>query len=102
MFLYDTFRAIRSVTGKSIPVYCFQSLYAAPTIRIFGPEKLGGFGNTQAKARIQIEATGRKMEDVLDEVGRPVLTPIVSNNLTLDIPYAGRGHREIAWTITSV
>ena len=90
------------MTGKSIPVYCFQTICAAPTIRMFGPEKLGGFGNTQAKARIQIEATGRKMEDVLDEVRRLVLTPIVSDNLTLDIPYAGRDHREVAWTITSV
>jgi hypothetical protein len=33
-----------------------------------GPEKFGGFGDVEAKARAQAEATGGKLEDIIDEV----------------------------------
>jgi hypothetical protein len=33
-----------------------------------GPEKFGGLGDVPAAARIEADKTGRKYEDVLDEV----------------------------------
>ena len=33
-----------------------------------GPEEFGGFGDVENKARVQAEATGRKLEEVIDEV----------------------------------
>jgi hypothetical protein len=38
-------------------------------LHMSGPEKFGGFGDVQTKARVQAEATGRKLEDVIDDVG---------------------------------
>ncbi|KAF8519854.1 hypothetical protein JB92DRAFT_1967473 [Gautieria morchelliformis] len=38
-------------------------------LHILGPEELGGFGEVPTKARAQAEATGRKLEDVMEEEG---------------------------------
>ena len=59
---------IRSVTGKNIPVYVWDTGYAASSLKMLAPEKYGGFGDVETKARIEAEATGRNVEDVIDEV----------------------------------
>jgi hypothetical protein len=56
------------VTERSIPVFAWGSTYASYTLFIMGPEKFGGFGDVSAKARTQAEATGRNIEDIVDEV----------------------------------
>ena len=57
------------MTGKTIPVFTWSTTFAAFGLHVMGPEKLGGFGDVATKAQIQAEATGRKLEDVIDEVG---------------------------------
>ena len=68
-FLLPTLRHIRSVTYKTIPIFTWSTTSAAFALHVMGPEKLGGFGDVATKAHIQAEATGRKLEDVIDEVG---------------------------------
>ena len=45
-------------------------------IPLFGPERIGGIGNKSLKARAEADATGRKYEEVLDEVSFFVLMPL--------------------------
>ena len=58
------------MTGKTIPIFAWSATFALFALHVMGPEKLGGFGDVATKARIQAEATGRKLEDVIYEVGR--------------------------------
>lgn len=57
------------MTGKTIPVFAWNAASAAPALHFSGPEKFGGFGDVTTKARTQAEATGRNVEDLIDEVG---------------------------------
>ena len=68
-FLLPTLQHIRSVTGKTIPIFTWSTTFAAFTLRVMGLEKFGGFGDVATKAHIQAEATGRILADVIDEVG---------------------------------
>ncbi|KAF8518320.1 UDP-Glycosyltransferase/glycogen phosphorylase [Gautieria morchelliformis] len=70
-FLLPILQHIRSVTGRSIPVLAWGSPYASFTLAVMGPEKFGGFGDVEAKARTQAEATGRKLDDIIDELYHP-------------------------------
>ena len=74
--LSDVFQAIRSLTGKSISAYCFEANSVISTIPFLGPERLGGMGNKSLKAHTEADATGRKYEEVLDEVSFFVLMPL--------------------------
>jgi hypothetical protein len=38
------------------------------TLRLFGPEELGGIGDVLAKARAVVEQTGRDEKEVIEEV----------------------------------
>ncbi|KAF8479891.1 UDP-Glycosyltransferase/glycogen phosphorylase [Gautieria morchelliformis] len=71
---------IRSVTGRSIPVFAWGSTYASFTLFMMGPEIFGGFGDVPAKARMQAEATGRKLEDIVNELYNP------SNGNLVNVP----------------
>ena len=42
-------QSIRSITGRSIPVYAWQSGAASEIIYQFGPESLGGGGDLRKK-----------------------------------------------------
>ncbi|KAF8459776.1 UDP-Glycosyltransferase/glycogen phosphorylase [Gautieria morchelliformis] len=70
-FLLPILQHIRSVTRRSIPVLAWSAPYASYTLAIAGPEKFGGFGDVEAKARTQAEATGRKLDDIMDELYYP-------------------------------
>jgi hypothetical protein len=56
------------VTGKTIPAFAWNTGYAPATLRILAPEKYGGIGDVATKAQIEAEATGRNVEEVIDEV----------------------------------
>ncbi|KAF8532238.1 hypothetical protein JB92DRAFT_2824538 [Gautieria morchelliformis] len=44
------------------------SPYASFTLPVIGPEKVVVFGDVEAKVRMQAEATGGKLDDIIDEV----------------------------------
>jgi hypothetical protein len=56
------------VTGKTIPVLAWNAGYAPSTLRIIAPEKYGGFGDVKTKAKVEAEATGRNVEEIIDKV----------------------------------
>jgi len=67
-FLFPALMAIRALTGRTVPVLAWDSGAAFYTLRLFCPEELGGLGDISAKARMLAEATGRKVEEIADEV----------------------------------
>jgi len=77
-FLLQILQKIRAATGKSIPVYGWDSSYASTSLRIMAPEEFGGFGDTESQARGQAEMTGRKFEDVLNELYHPTIGKVVN------------------------
>lgn len=67
-FLVPVLSAIRVITGKTVPVLAWDSGAAFATLRLFGPEELGGLGDLPAKANLLAEATGRDIREVIHEV----------------------------------
>jgi len=62
---------IHSITGNSIPVLSWITISAASTLRLYGPENLGGFGNVAANSIEESQRTGKKVEDIADEASLP-------------------------------
>ena len=67
--------AIRAQTGLSVPILGWAVTNAFMTLRLFGPEEIGGLGDVLAKARAVVEQTGRDEREVIEEVA--VYTSIV-------------------------
>ena len=42
-------KGIRSISGKTAPVYAWQSCASAAVLEMFGPENMGGHGNFRKK-----------------------------------------------------
>ena len=61
--------ATRAVSGRSIPVISFVAAGAGAIIRLFGPESMGGVGDTSAKIDAEVARTGLSA----DEIGPKVL-----------------------------
>lgn len=67
-FAIAQLRATRAISGKSIPIFAFVSSSASAMIRLFGPESLGGLGDFGARTDAEALRTGRKPEEIGDEV----------------------------------
>ena len=61
-------RSVREISGKKVPVWSWLPTGAYLPLCIFGPEKYGGLGDVENKARHLAEATGRDVEEVMIEV----------------------------------
>ena len=62
-------KSVREISGKDIPVWNWSPSGSYLSLRVFGPEKYGGLGDVENKARQLAEATGRDVEEVTKEVG---------------------------------
>jgi len=60
--------AIRTLTGRTVPIFAWNPGSAFTMLRFFGPEELGGLSDVLAKAHVLAEATGREIEGIVDEV----------------------------------
>lgn len=76
-FLVPVLSAIRVITGKTVPVLAWDSGAAFATLRLFGPEELGGLGDLPAKANLLAEATGRDIREVIHELSNPTKGELV-------------------------
>jgi hypothetical protein len=61
-------KVVRAITGNSIPVLSWIAVAASSTLRLYGPENLGGLGDVAAKAIEESRRTGKKTEEAADEV----------------------------------
>lgn len=68
LFHFPVLLAIRAITNKTVPVLAWYPGASFSSLRLFGPEELGGLGDIPAKAKALSEATGRDMEDIAYEV----------------------------------
>lgn len=62
------FHATRAQSGAAIPVFLILAAPAAATIRLFGPEMLGGLGDLSARIDAEVARTGRPEEEVGSQV----------------------------------
>ncbi|PAV17483.1 UDP-Glycosyltransferase glycogen phosphorylase [Pyrrhoderma noxium] len=61
-FLYNTLRDVRSLSGKSVPIYALQSAATTGVLFMYGPEYLGGNGDLEEKVK-GIEIEDRKLRN---------------------------------------
>lgn len=61
-------QATRGVTGASVPIIAMNFTPAAPFIRLFGPESMGGLGDLGASIDAEVARTGRDAAEVGAEV----------------------------------
>ena len=62
IFGYQTLKGIRSISGKNVPIYAWQTGAAAAVLYIFGPEHPGGHGDLVEKCE-KIEAEDEETRD---------------------------------------
>ncbi|KAJ7231994.1 UDP-Glycosyltransferase/glycogen phosphorylase [Mycena rebaudengoi] len=67
-FAIAQLRATRAISGKSIPIFAFVSSSASAMIRLLGPESLGGLGDFGARTDAEALRTGKKPEEIGDEI----------------------------------
>jgi hypothetical protein len=68
LFHFPVLLAIRALTNKTVPVLAWYPGASFSSLRLFGPEELGGLADVPAKAKALSEATGRDFEDIAREV----------------------------------
>ena len=73
--MLDQLRATRKISGSSVKVCGFGPIGAAQTIRVCGPESLGGLGNIAAKVDAIVKRTGKTSEEAGDMVRSVSLSP---------------------------
>ncbi|KAF8204107.1 UDP-Glycosyltransferase/glycogen phosphorylase [Pholiota molesta] len=56
--------ATREVSGNTIPIVAFLSSTAASTIRLCGPQEIGGLGDLDAQIQAEVERTGEPDDEV--------------------------------------
>ncbi|KAF5312054.1 hypothetical protein D9619_003768 [Psilocybe cf. subviscida] len=61
-------QATRAVSGASVPIIAMNFTPAAPFIRLFGPEGMGGLGDLGARVDGEVERTGRDAAEVGAEI----------------------------------
>ena len=61
-------KATRAISGNSVPMIAFVTAGAGATIRLFGPESMGGVGDISARIDAETARTGLSN----DEIGRKV------------------------------
>ena len=55
-------KGFRSISGKNVPIYAWQTAAAASILYTFGPERLGGLGDLVEKLE-KIEAEDEETRD---------------------------------------
>ena len=55
-------KGFRSISGKNVPIYAWQTAAAASILYTFGPERLGGLGDLVEKLE-KIEAEDEEARD---------------------------------------
>jgi hypothetical protein len=60
--------AIRARTGKTVPILAWDVENIFMTLRLFGPEELGGIGEVVPKAHALAQKTGQSEDDLIEEV----------------------------------
>ena len=55
-------KGFRSISGKNVPIYAWQTAAAASILYTFGPERLGGLGDLVEKFE-KIEAEDEEAEE---------------------------------------
>jgi hypothetical protein len=58
----------RTLSGNSVPVIAWVTGGASSAIRIFGPEPMGGLGNLGCKIDAEAARTGKRPEEIGDQV----------------------------------
>ncbi|KAJ6612282.1 hypothetical protein B0H10DRAFT_2223288 [Mycena sp. CBHHK59/15] len=69
-FAVSQMQATRALSGHSVPIIAWVTGGASTTIRLFGPESLGGVGNFSARIDTEAERTGKSAEEIGDEIFR--------------------------------
>ena len=59
--------ATRSVSGRSVPVYAWQTTSASALLLMFGPEELGGLGDLNEKLS---KITATDMEERMKAISK--------------------------------
>ncbi|KAF4610327.1 hypothetical protein D9613_010450 [Agrocybe pediades] len=67
-FAGTQFEATRKLTGHRVPIVAAITAHASSIIRLFGPESHGGIGDLSKMVEAEAERTGKKPEEVGDEV----------------------------------
>lgn len=67
-FATSQLQATRAISGNSIPVFAWITGGASTTIRLFGPESIGGLGNFGARIDAEATRTGKPAEEIGDSV----------------------------------
>lgn len=66
-------KASRKLTGYSVPIIAWLPCSASLFIHVWGPERLGGYGDFGAKVDAEAALTGRPSADIAEEFYRPPL-----------------------------
>ncbi|KAG5633982.1 hypothetical protein H0H81_004049, partial [Sphagnurus paluster] len=67
-FTLPQFKASRALTGHSVPIIAWVSCGGSSSIRLLGPESLGGLGDFGAKVDADAARVGRSRDDVAEEL----------------------------------
>ena len=66
-------RAIRAISGHSVPIITCAPSGAAANIRLYGPESIGGVGGWVAKIDAEVARTGLSVDEIGNKVRISVL-----------------------------
>jgi len=72
-FAVSQLQATRKLSAKSVPVIAWITGGASTIIRLFGPEERGGLGDFGAKIDAEAGRTGKRPEEIGDQVRTPYL-----------------------------
>ncbi|KAJ7654763.1 hypothetical protein B0H17DRAFT_1214291 [Mycena rosella] len=70
VFASPQLNATRAMTGTTIPIFTFIAANCGSLLRMFGPESLGGRGNSGAKIEAEALRTGKSIEETGEEFFR--------------------------------
>ncbi|KAI0769598.1 UDP-Glycosyltransferase/glycogen phosphorylase [Trametes elegans] len=67
-FCVDAVAVVKALSGDSVKVYAWHSASTYSLFTLFGPEKLGGFGNVRQKAEEEVKRTGKSYRDAVFDI----------------------------------
>ncbi|KAJ7291005.1 hypothetical protein C8J57DRAFT_1586329 [Mycena rebaudengoi] len=67
-FAMEQAKATRAITGEQMPIFTFASCCAVSTIRLLGPEELGGQGDLKARAEAEAQRTGKDVVEIGEQM----------------------------------